>query len=164
MDGLASSVFFKDFACCWNLKIRSASTIVLLPLPNSACIPRYDLLRGLVHLHCATLQRIICESSRAPAFWRNDQDVSHQNILLSSIFQGRLVMFTGDNSTSKRNVNVIKNMSILRGKSRDSRQMIFLFHYKARVPKLHFYPVLISVFCSCISCILYIGYTNAWQK
>ena len=48
----------------------------------------------------------LAQRSRAPALWRHDQDVSHQNIL--SIPEGRLVMFMEDDSTPRRNVNVVK--------------------------------------------------------
>ena len=62
----------------------------------------------------------------------NHWDVNDQN----TVFQGRLAMFTTANITSKRDVNVMKSMSIQSGRSKDIRPA---FIYKAPVPKLHFH-------------------------
>ena len=53
------------------------------------------------------------ESSRAPALWRHDRNISNQNMaMLLPIFQGRLAMLTDENSALNRYVNVTKSMSI----------------------------------------------------
>ena len=89
------------------------------------------------------------ESSRAPALWRHDRDVNNQNMAMLPIFQGRLAMFTEQNWALNRNVNVTKNMSNWRGRSKDSRQVrfflidTFYFFIKLQSPKLNFYQMLI---------------------
>ena len=41
------------------------------------------------------------KSSRAPALWRHDRDVNNQNMVVLSIFQGQLAMFTEENFGTK---------------------------------------------------------------
>ena len=67
------------------------------------------------HINYISKQRMHCnvwlaERSRAPALWRHDKDGNNQYTVFLSMVQRRLAMFTKENSTSKRNVNVMKSM------------------------------------------------------
>ena len=75
IDGLASRVFLKGFACCWNLKVYTIHVDPHITFiakqylhhnvwlaershaPALWCITTYDLLRALMQLHCDIMIR-----------------------------------------------------------------------------------------------------------
>ena len=68
----------------------------------------------------------LCETSCAPALWRHDCDVSHRNMVMLSTFQGRIAIFTDENSASQFEVNVMKYISICIGNAKDYWHVRFI--------------------------------------
>ena len=114
MDGHTLCVFFKFFSDDHatqppgQMSVNQSTTLLSL---------HRDVSIGLIT--CTQPLFIECPEQSAlvhlRSCWRYDRDVSNQKILPN--FQGRLAMFTEENSTLKCNVNVMKsNLNILKRK------------------------------------------------
>ena len=134
MDGLALCVFLKSFLLTkLTTQLQSPSIAIQRnrwQWTNQRhcchCIATCHWLN-----HVSTFYRapwLVSKSFRASALWRQDWDISNQNMVMLLIFKGDL--FTEENSTSKCSVNMMKKYINLKRKLlKDSGQERFFLVY-----------------------------------